>query len=127
MATLRTSLYNDEATKLREAIAEFFAREYCIKYGWSEAMRLHQPWPGNQENTEMVNREDNLYALISLLLDETKETHRDLMQAIDVLHQDSSTLNWNEHRDEIARRTRFALATDAENIFALINSDEQVR
>jgi hypothetical protein len=90
-------------------------------------MRLHQPWPGNQENTEMVNREDNLYALISLLLDETKETHRDLMQAIDVLHQDSSTLNWNEHRDEIARRTRFALATDAENIFALINSDEQVR
>jgi hypothetical protein len=110
LSTVRGSLFQAEATRLREAIAEHVTLTYKVMSGYSRAMREVLPWPGEYEET--VEREDRLYNIIRLLLDLDRPDHQNILGHVDDLRAASSD-NSNDRRDQLILAVGQVLRRDA--------------
>jgi hypothetical protein len=110
ISTLRASLFEKESAVLREALAEHLSLTYQIDAGYRHAMRANRPWPG--ELLEVVEREDRLYNLIRLELDQDREGHDHLLEAIDRLRAEKSEDPWTDRRDAVVEAAVGALRAD---------------
>jgi hypothetical protein len=68
------------------------------------------PYPG--EVADQVHREDHLYNLVLLHLDETRPAHSELRRALDALRRTDSSEIWWERRSRVVAAANRALAAD---------------
>lgn len=120
-ATLRASLYQGESESLRAALAEHLNLTYSIDAGYRHAMNRGLPWPG--EMMEIVDREDRLFNLIRLLLDDGRESHRQLLAQLDDLRDSSSKTLWIYRRDAVVKSAVKALRVDESQIIDLLTDE----
>jgi hypothetical protein len=119
-ATLRASLYAAESASLRTALAEYLNLSYEVTSAHRQAMTSLAPWPG--EMWDVVMREDVLYNTVRLLLDESKQTHRDLQRTLDILRSESSDVAWLDRRDAVVAAAGRAMRVDSEEILSLLEA-----
>ena len=120
-ATLRASLYKGESETLRAALAEHLNLTHSIDTGYRNAMNRGLPWPGDL--MEVVDREDQLFNLIRLLLDEGQESHRQLLTQLDDLRDSSSKTLWIDRRDAAVKFAVKALRADEDQIIDLLTDE----
>ncbi|QKV76039.1 hypothetical protein [Amycolatopsis sp. Hca4] len=114
VSTARMSLLEGQSARLREALAEELTLTYLIENAYRRAMDTGSPWPGPM--AEKVEREDRLFTLVRLQLDESLPRHRKLLDALDRLREHNAEEVWLTRRNAVITAVNEALAADVERI-----------
>jgi hypothetical protein len=117
-ATLRTALYKTQSDDLREALAEYMTLEYKVHEGYSDAMREGLAWPGDMYDD--VDRESVLFSSIRLLLDNDRDTHRQLLKDLEKMRRIKSDELWIDLRDQVINSATKAFSADSSEILSLL-------
>lgn len=121
IATLRASIYDDESSGLRSALAEYLTLTYNVEMNFKMAMSNKLPWPG--DHMDLVNREDQLYNSLQLLLDAERPSHAALIQDLGELRNARSDRYWTDRRDAVLVSAREVLRDQSSQIMSALDDD----
>lgn len=85
-------------------VIEWTVLVYKIKLGWAHAMNTGQAWLG--DSWELVEKEDQLFSLIKLSLDENIPEEGELLAELYKFREEKDTVTWSDRRDVLLKKVR---------------------
>ena len=116
VSTLRAGASAARLEALRTSLAEYMNLTYHMDLEWGQFQVMEKPL--SAQYYEWADREDQLYNLIRLYLDEDDPDHRALLESVHYLRDYNPDDSWIDRRDRLVKTARAVFAAEEREALA---------